>query len=240
VKVAQLIVSILGFGGTIVALTFGFRQYRRAEAWKRGEFVAREIKEFQLDPLAVNAMQMIDWGERRINLYLKECPEYVSCPRVDRKILGLALLPHEIKAQYPSPEIPKVDIAKTRFTPDEVRIRDTFDVFLNYLQRFGNFIAAKLISAEELEPYLKYWLGSIASENPDADIADDEMWRCVLLAYINHYGYTGVVNLFKAFEYDISPSAQVFERLIARMEDKQLGNTLLEIMCTQTPTTKCG
>ncbi|HEY6331626.1 MAG TPA: hypothetical protein VI756_20035 [Blastocatellia bacterium] len=67
---AKLAVSIPGFGGAIMALLFGLLQYRKSERWKRAEFVAKEIKEFESDPLVQNAMLMIDWGVRRINVDL--------------------------------------------------------------------------------------------------------------------------------------------------------------------------
>jgi hypothetical protein len=46
----------------------GLSQYRRAQEWKRAEFLANEIKELLADRKASNALTMIDWSARRIKL----------------------------------------------------------------------------------------------------------------------------------------------------------------------------
>lgn len=71
-ELAKLMVSILGFAGTIITIWMAIRQYRRAEQWKRAEFVAKEVKDFENSPMVRNALSMIDWGVRRINLRLKK------------------------------------------------------------------------------------------------------------------------------------------------------------------------
>src|SRR5689334_2842815 len=61
--------SILGFGGSSFALIFGYFQYRKADQWKRAEFLAKEMKEFFEDSDVRNVLLMIDWAPRRINLF---------------------------------------------------------------------------------------------------------------------------------------------------------------------------
>ena len=46
IEIAKLVVSIIGLGGTLVAATLALRTFQRNEAWKRAEFLAREMKEF--------------------------------------------------------------------------------------------------------------------------------------------------------------------------------------------------
>jgi len=223
-KVTEIIISALGFGGTICALLFGFRQYQRAEQWKRAEFIAKEIKEFESDPYVRNAMQMIDWGERKINLFQMEGLKYDDCVLVNRDKQWRALLPHTIKEEFPSLFVDSNAEKKKRFTPEETQIRDTYDVFLNYLQRFGNFVEADLIDSAELRPYLFYWLQSIAEGDlsKDEDSAGDIAWRCALLCYINFYNFNPIISLFQNLGFDISPRGIMLKQLEGKIEDKSL------------------
>jgi hypothetical protein len=154
---------------------------------------------------------MLDWGDRKINLYLKDDLEYEAYPRVDRVTQMKALLPHEAKPEG--------------FLPDEARIRDTFDIFFGHLQRFGNFIEAGLISPKELAPYLNYWIDAIAG-GEDTGTND---WRFVMLCYISYYKFLGVVSLFQAFELDISPRGAVLERWAQHAQDLGFCKDILTI-----------
>ncbi len=117
VSIIALIVSVLGFGGTIITLFLAFRQFRRNEQWKRAEFVAKEIKEFELDDCVINAMYMIDWGERRINLFQEDGLKYDNYMEITREMQWRALVPDTIKKKYPSLKVgPEVEKEK-KFTP---------------------------------------------------------------------------------------------------------------------------
>lgn len=139
--VSQLLVSVLGFGGAIAALVFALMQYRRSEQWKRAEFIANEIKDFEADAVVQNALLMIDWGKRRINLFLVPNPAPKDFVNITREVQWKALLPHPIKRQIPaydtsepsSEELNGKD-TKTTFTFVEARIRDTYDVLLTRLE----------------------------------------------------------------------------------------------------------
>ena len=60
-----------------IAFAFGLWQYSKTQAWKRYEFVANEARQFYADPQVRNAMQMIDWGTREIELFPSH-PDYTS------------------------------------------------------------------------------------------------------------------------------------------------------------------
>lgn len=232
-EILKLVVSILGFGGTIAALLFALRQYRRSEQWKRSEFVAREIKEFESNPTIRNALLMIDWGERRINLFLVEKPTEADQIRITREVLWRALLPHSIKSDYPSHSVDAntktsdQNGVKIRFTPVEAKIRDTFDIFLDHLERFANFIRSGLVNAEEFKPYLIYWINTIGSANIEEYKGDAE-WRCTLLTYINVYGYEETVNLFKDYDKNIKPDGELYKRLGELIKEEKLFEKLLD------------
>jgi hypothetical protein len=231
-EIAKLVVSIFGFGGTIAALYFGFRQYRRSEQWKKSEFVAKEIKEFESDPVIRNALLMIDWGSRRVNLFLKTDPSKDDLIKITRETQCWALLPHTIEIDYLPGEANPSEVEGVsrrnfmgKFTPIEARIRDTYDIFLDRLERFANFIKSGLVDAEEFRPYLIYWTDSITN---GTDHPGDVAWQCALLTYINYYNYPGVQYLFARFGKDITPDGKVYQKKKELMGDRALSDKLYQ------------
>ena len=167
--VFQLFVSILGFTGAAAAFVFAIFQYKRAEKWRRTEFLAREIKEFESDPAIQNALLMVDWGVRKINLFLKSDPTENDLIKITRELQWKALLPHTVKkdnteyrdfTSYPATDLPVKGGAEQAgtFTPVEARIRDSYDALLSRLDRFYIYINSGLISPAELRPFLRYWI----------------------------------------------------------------------------------
>lgn len=227
-ELAKLIISILGFGGTILALAFGLRQYKRAEQWKRGEFIAKEMKDFESSPVIRNAMLLIDWGERRVNLFLAPNPAPADYVKITREDQWKALVPPALKPEYLSSarhateETSARDELKRKFTPAEARIRDTYDAFLDYLERFANFIESGLVNPKEFRPYLIYWIDLIANVENIEEYEGDAEWRCTLLTYINFYRYAGVKALFKVYGWDIEADGEVYLKLKDLMENKKL------------------
>jgi hypothetical protein len=232
VAASQLGVSMLGFGGAIAAFGFALMQYRRAEQWKRVEFIANEIKDFESDAVVQNALLMIDWGKRRINLFLVANPTNNDLVNITRDVQWKALLPHTVKRKFPeyhtaalSSNEGKGEKGSTRFTFVEARIRDTYDVFLTRLDRFANFIEAGVISAEELKPYIRYWVDAMTNnENP----AEDAAWRCTLLTYINFYDYSGVKFLLKRFDKNVESDSPIYNELISSLPDQVLAKRLMK------------
>jgi hypothetical protein len=235
IEIAKLVVSIVGFAGTLVAFIVALRQYKRSEQWKRGEFVAEEIKEFESNQTVRNAFLMIDWSVRKIKLDNTPGDGRGDIVSVTREMQTRALLPHTIKPHYDhlrnAPSSPSTPIGSergvsARFTPDEARIRDTYDVFLDYLERFANFIKSGLVSPKEFEPYLSYWINSIAGEQKiQADIA----WRLSLLTFIDFYEYDGVQYLFGALGKNIKPGGHLYRHLLSSLQDEPLKESLLSV-----------
>lgn len=177
-----LVKLIAGTGG-LYLFFIGLRRYLRDQTWRRNEFVAKEIKDFTSDPMVKNVMSILDWGSRYVELFPNK-PNYDDrFVKVDRQILKSALQYHKFKTSEP---------IKDRFTQTEVAIRDNFDCFLFYFERFEHFIEAGLITPEELKPYLRYWIETISE-----DIEDDV--RNFINHYIDRYNYKGTQNLFIRF-----------------------------------------
>jgi hypothetical protein len=179
-----IVISLIALGGGGIAFLVGLLQYRHAQRWKRAEFVANEIKEFKADPSIHNALLMLDWNERAIELFPREVDPTKRSILVDDESLALALVPHTIRCD---------------FTPLEIALRDTFDRLFDRLERFEYFLQAGLVTREEFEPYLIYWLDLLGNENNGrkAPVVVRAIWR-----YVEFY-YAGVTNLLGRYGYDI-------------------------------------
>lgn len=198
-QIADILLKIIGGITAIVLFVIGLRRYKKQQNWKKKEFVAKEIKEFYENKIVRNAMLMLDWDTRKIELY-PENPEYdKKFALIGRKELERALIPHgKLKAKY---------------TPDEVVIRDTFDYFLEQLTRFEHFIESDLVSVEDFKPYLRYWIDVIAEKLP-------ERTRNSFHHYIQYYGYVGVIKLLGRFDKKIEPTMSL-EDLIDELEKSE-------------------
>src|SRR5712691_4579235 len=139
---------------TVIAATIAFFvglwQYQRAQLWKRLEFVAAEITAFNSDWRARNAMLMLDWGSRKLALFREETSAERREVFVDRKLLSSTLLTH--------------DKVTRLFTDQEAAIRDCFDAFLGYFDRFDLFVEAGLVQVADFKPYLQYWIETLNTE----------------------------------------------------------------------------
>src|SRR5207253_10623044 len=81
--------------GAIVAFIVGLLQYRKAQQWKRAEWVAQEMKQLFNDSVVRSVLLMIDWGARRIALYPEskiESERYLCLTDGD---ISRALMSHE-------------------------------------------------------------------------------------------------------------------------------------------------
>lgn len=194
------------------------------------EFIAGEIKEFESDPVVQNALLMIDWGTRKINLFLVSDPKETDFVTITRDVQWKALLPHSLKhdnQEYQATKLPdKVTKSEDRelgFTVVEAKIRDTYDIFLTRLDRFATFIKSNLIDPGELRPFIDYWIDAITETE---NLKKDAAWKLTLLTYINYYNYSGVKELFKECGKDLSPEAKVYTDVMMQVQDKTLADRL--------------
>lgn len=218
---------------TAVVLLAGLFQYRQAQQWKRAEFVAAEMKAFLAEPRVRTAMLMIDWGRRNVNLFESDDPNPRSWPLVTRRVQSEALLPHPIRSLAALPVESALDESSARdsdlasFTVEEVAIRDTYDAFLDGLERFASYVATGLLTSGDLRPYLGYWIDDIASVTSDLD---DGEWACSLLAYVAFYRFAGVQALFGAFGHDVTPGSPLFAGFLAQVSDPSRREALRQLL----------
>jgi hypothetical protein len=172
-------IKLIALTGAAIAFVTGLLQYRKAQRWKRAEWVAQEMQVFFTDQRVAAALRMIDWGARRIELYPERVDAAARTVYVRDDELAKALENHEDRPHG--------------FTEDEARIRDVFDHFLDRLERINSFVETHLVSIADLKPYLRYWARNITA----AREGDPKVDRLVQLRrYMKVYGYSGVEKLF--------------------------------------------
>jgi hypothetical protein len=178
--------TLAALSGGCLAFLAGLVQYRHAQRWKRAEFVANEMKEFKADTLVRNALLLLDWNERAIELFPHEANAEKRSVRIEDPVIARALVPH---------------LARSDFGPVEIALRDIFDRFFDRLERFEYFLEAGLVSSRQFEPYLRYWLDILGNENSGRKSPEvvHAIW-----GYIDFY-YSGVTSLLRRFGYEIRP-----------------------------------
>lgn len=168
------IATALGVLGAVAGFWFAIIQYRRAEQWKRAEYLVGLYDEFLKDIHVVKAMQILDWRKRRISFVVHGKSKIFVCS-TENLIGALG--------------------KKKHYEPLEVHIRDTFDGFLGYLEDFELAIQGKLISQDEVYPYLKYWIAMLLGKKhlpPAATTA--------LRSYMKEYEFLNALALIDRFE----------------------------------------
>jgi hypothetical protein len=215
----------IGASVTLLVLIAGLYHYWRGQLWKRAEFLAQEMKAFMAMRAVRNALLMIDWSKRRINLFgSRGAPR--NWPIVTREQQCRALLPHQVVQNGADTDLEASDSQLAGYTREQAAIRDTYDVFLDGLEKFANYVSSGLVSAADLEPYLGYWIDDIARKSGGKDAQDENDWTCLLLCYIAYYRYVGVQELFGAFGHEIAPGGALFEDYLSMLSDESLASQL--------------
>lgn len=179
---AQEQLKAIALLGATLAFLIGLFQYRKAQTWKRSEWLAQEMESFFNDPVVVAALRMIDYGERRIELYPKREAEATRFVLLRDDDVAKALEHHSIRHQE-----------DRGFNDDEASIRDAFDHLLARLERIQSFVQAGLLKYQDVRPYLNYWATHVISARAN----DPKVDRIVQLRrFIDSYGYDGVQVLF--------------------------------------------
>ena len=182
--------TLIGLLGGVTAFGIGLRQYRKAQHWKRAEWVAQEMKGFLGDHSVQVSLQIIDWGARRVCLFPDRERIEERYAVVTDDSVAKALRQHD---------------DKSRFTEDEVAIRDAVDRFLDGIERFESYVTAGLIEDRDLRPYLHYWAYHISASQP----GDRRVDRLVQLKqYADYYGFSGARSLLSRLGADPYQSAK--------------------------------
>jgi hypothetical protein len=186
--------AILGFTGFGIALL----QYLSARKWKKAEFVALLIKDFEANPSVQRSKLMLDWNivdivigkdEQQLTGQVNKVGEFYIM-RFNDDLLFSALRIHIING-HPT----------EKFCDDETIIRLSLDDFLDRLGRFNTHIENGLITFNEVKSYLDYWIRIWADEK--STVKSKELLN-QFKKYIIYYNFIDVIKLADRFGYKIS------------------------------------
>lgn len=210
---ASVLLDATGLVGASVAFCIGLVQYRRAQQWKRAEFLAKEMKELASDLRATIALTMVDWPERLIRLYALGDAKDETLTLVTYAMQSRALRPHVINggADGERVQAPQGVDGLGSYSREETLIRDCYDALLDRMDRLGAYLNRRLVAAEDIAPYIGYYVDDIAEMTTDPTEA---LWTISLLTYIHFYHFTNVPALFRALHHDVSPTGKLFKALM--------------------------
>ena len=157
-------------------------EYTKAQKWKKLEFVANQMKEFNSDVEVKKAMQMLDYTNREIDLNGTKVI-------ITDELLKSALCP-DLAGQN-----------KDGFTVQEAQIRDIFDHFFEKLSIFNQYISTELITVEDVKPYLIYWINILGKDDNERKpkILIHNIWK-----YWQFFNYTDMIILLQRLGYNIT------------------------------------
>jgi len=170
--------------GVIVALGVsikGIAEYRKAYRWKKAEFLAQEVKSFRQDADVKKVLLLLDWTNMPIQF-----PENGTSEK--REVICTDDL-------LCSSLIPSDDV---EFNDDETAVRLLFDQYLDKLGMFERYIQAKLITIDDIRPYLQYWIDAMCKSNKNGGRKEQKVIE-QLWGFIDKYKFGSVRTLCEEF-----------------------------------------
>lgn len=168
----EIILKFLPFIGLLTFIKIVW-EYIQSLRWKKSEFLAKEIKEFQNDLDSKMVFQILDWNTRKVNIRGEEII-------ITDDKLAEALKTHDEKSNY---EL------------WEANLRDIFDKFFDKISTFQIYIESGLIHEKELFLYIGYYIKILEgnSRKPKKVIS-------AFKNYLNYYNFSNVETLIESFK----------------------------------------
>jgi hypothetical protein len=192
-------IEVLSILPTLVPAFIALRQYLRAQAWKRLEFVAQEVERFHTSPAVGRVLIMLNWEGGTIDLGWRESASQSATVTHDLVIRALQL-PNRIPSKR---------------TEQEALIRYQFEQFIEYLVHFETVIEAGLVKPGDLGPYI---------ENLTSDLSGNgHVQRTLLKAFwtfVDSYGHEKarrLVNRFHPMLCEILPETPSLRAVVGRI-----------------------
>ncbi|MDB9528634.1 lipase family protein [Oscillatoria sp. CS-180] len=203
-----------------IAAVAGIDRYLKDKQWKRRELARSVVEDFTRRKAIRNVADILDFEEYRLfETRLPEDDRLIRFEATDER-LQRALRSHDqmVKtrrglniltqmAEQPG----KMDENTVRVLEKyrdeefvlELTLRDWFDEFLGALEACENAIVAGIVTAEDLKPFIYYWVQVISDRRFRRDGGSG--FYDQLFHYIYWAGYTGVQSLFERYGYKILP-----------------------------------
>lgn len=167
----ETLIDLLPFVGLLTFIKIVW-EYVQSLKWKKSEFLAKEIKEFQNDPDTKIVFQLLDWNAREIQIRGEKIV-------VTDKSLTTALETHQTRQE---------------FQPWEANLRDIFDKFFDKISMFEIYIQNGLIKEKELFLYLGYYINILSDEKRKPK----ELLKA-FDSYLEYYQFSNVKKIMKSF-----------------------------------------
>ncbi|MBD1875420.1 lipase family protein [Nodosilinea sp. FACHB-131] len=216
---ALLLASLSLAGGAFIALAW-LHVYQQQRRWQRVELARQEVKAFREREPVKNVLDILDYEEYRI-FYIKhpEDGRLISFEATDHR-LRRALRSHDqmVKMRNGLDELKHRASQKNTFSPKalelvqrydseefiiEITLRDWFESFLGGLEYFETMIESGLVTAEEIKPFIIYWINLIGDRRYRRKGGSGFYDK--LFHYIYWAGYGRVQKLFERFGFKILP-----------------------------------
>jgi hypothetical protein len=170
----------------IAVFLFGILQYRASENWKRSEFVAAQIKEFNSDKINRAVLLMMDYDPARVELF----PDKANAK--DRYVdVKFGMLVNAVGQEK-------------NFSDAEFQIRIYFEDFLKSLARFNYFLDSSAIEPQELCADFAYpveLMTGTAREMKLKNTGDDiEPFSKAVHNYLARWEYTDITNFLQKIQ----------------------------------------
>jgi hypothetical protein len=173
----------VGVVGGLLGFAAGLLQYRQAQRWKRAEFAAAEVARFFATPKVQTALLLLDYSSIRLAPNGSRVASRNAGEVYNDNICIQSLQLHtEFKNETET------------LTFQEMVAREAFDAFLTGLEDMHQFIAAELLSPDDLRPYLSYWLGVMADPRSQWK---PQIFYTMMHRFIKGYSYHGVEQLLR-------------------------------------------
>ncbi|MEM9117435.1 MAG: lipase family protein [Cyanobacteria bacterium P01_F01_bin.56] len=205
-----------------IAAVAGIDRYIKNQRWERCDLARRMFEEFANQPAVRNVADILDFEEyRTFEVQLPTDNQRIVRFEASDERLKRALRSHNqmvktrkglnVLTQMTRQQPGKMDENTVRVLQQyrdeefviEVTLRDWFDKFLEAFEDCENAIQAGLVTAEDLKPYIIYWVRVIGDRNCRRQGGSG--FYDQLFHYIYWAGYDGVQKLFERYGYKILP-----------------------------------
>ena len=187
-NVADVMLTILGMGGAVIAFQHTIREWRDSQRWKKSERLDKLIEGFESDKYTQVACTAIDWTARRSQFGDRDIV-------ITNNDVLLALRPHaflESGDTYPG---------------EQSTLREAFDALLNFFCRIEFEMESDRLDPEPTKPYFSYWLERFVTmdRHPDKEhVLGGKTPSQMVAEYIAAYSDIHViVKLCRRFNIDV-------------------------------------
>jgi len=161
-----------------IGAVYVYRQYRRAQEWRKGDLAAALMERLESDEELAFACQALDWGTGPIMV-----PERYRPLMKQFNMPNEAVLDHEpdilALALKPFLNTATVNSAKGLI------YRHCFDKLFNHIQNIGRLVASDQVTIDGLDG-LDYWLRRIASYEYAPENLRQEIFQPALAIFGYH------------------------------------------------------